>query len=511
MKAAIYTRVSTNDQVMRGESLDMQKERLVAYVKSQGWELYKIYEDGGFSGKDTNRPGFQQMLSDVELRKFDVIVVYKIDRLSRSILDFHKTMEFFNKNKVSFVSITQQFDTTTSMGRLMLAILVDFANFEREIDVDRSVDSYMQRLSNGVPSGRIPFGYKRNGKEVVIVPDEAEVVKQIFSLALQNLSMGEVARRMGIDKSRVRRILRNPFYAGYIARRLENKTRRIPEEEWKWHKGKHEPIISLEIYHRVSELRGNKRKKIKSKHNSLFSKLIYCPYCEHNLSFHAKEKNGSTTFYYECDPIRLRGKACFQYIREDFLEKQFYEKLDSIFTIKKKGRKENRDIQKKTALIDKKIQRLVKLAQSDNVVLDEIEKQLKQLQEQRAKLLASQITKVDYKMVAKKLKSIKPLYSFMSREEKSRLWHMLVKRITAEKDKLTVEWEGNIESFVIPRDILSGKRGRKPKDSIEVLSPESSITPPFRTKPAPELAVCPVELRFIIKFDIGFIESIFKK
>jgi hypothetical protein len=88
---------------------------------------------------------------------------------------------------------------------------------------------------------------------------------------------------------------------------------------------------------------------------------------------------------------------------------------------------------------------------------------------------------------------------------------MLVKRITAEKDKLTVEWEGNLESFVIPRDILSGKRGRKPKDSIEVLSPEPSITPPFRTKPAPELAVCPVELRFIIRFDVKFTGSIDKK
>jgi len=208
MKAAIYTRVSTNDQVMRGESLDMQKERLVAYVKSQGWELYKIYEDGGFSGKDTNRPGFQQMLSGVELRKFDVVVVYKIDRLSRSILDFHKTMEFFNKSKISFVSITQQFDTTTSMGRLMLAILVDFANFEREIDVDRARDAYLSRLKNGLSSGRIPYGSMK------------------------------IAEKVNLDNEHVKSILKNPFYTGYVCPRKDKHGHRVQDENT-WHKGKH--------------------------------------------------------------------------------------------------------------------------------------------------------------------------------------------------------------------------------------------------------------------------------
>jgi site-specific DNA recombinase len=153
MKAAVYTRVSTPGQAINGESLDMQKERLIEYVKNHNWELYKTYEDGGFSGKDTNRPAFQQMIKDAELKKFDVLVVYKIDRLSRSILDFHTTMKFLEKQNISFVSITQQFDTTNSMGRLMLAILVDFANFEREINVDRSYDTYFSRLKSGLSSG----------------------------------------------------------------------------------------------------------------------------------------------------------------------------------------------------------------------------------------------------------------------------------------------------------------------------------------------------------------------
>jgi len=160
MKAAIYTRVSTSDQAVNGESLDLQKDRLIEYVKNHGWELYKAYEDGGFSGKNVNRPAFQSMMKDAEAKKFDILVVYKIDRLSRSVLDFHTTMQFLEKQGISFVSVTQQFDTTTSMGRLMLNILVDFANFEREINVDRAIDSYLKRLQDGVNSGTVPYGYK---------------------------------------------------------------------------------------------------------------------------------------------------------------------------------------------------------------------------------------------------------------------------------------------------------------------------------------------------------------
>ncbi len=453
MKAAIYTRVSTNDQVIRGESLDMQKERLVAYIKSQGWELYKIYEDGGYSGKDTNRPAFQELMKDVGRRLFDVLIVYKLDRLSRSILDFHKTMEFFGKNKVSFVSITQQFDTTTSMGRLMLAILVDFANFEREIDVDRSIDSYMQRLSNGVPSGRIPFGYKREEKKVMIVPDEAEVVKQVYSYALRGLSMSEVAKTMVLDKYLVRNILTNPFYAGYIARRANGKCR-IPEEQWKWHKGKHKPIISLEVYQEVKNLRKKNIKRAKSKHHSLFSKLIYCPYCDHNLTFHTKKNKEAVSFSYKCDPIRIGGISCGQNLREEGLERRLYDKLDELFVLRLPEQDREKNAEKSIRLIDRKIQKLVKLAQDEDITLREVEKQIRALKEQRAKILSQTIVEVDYNVIAKKIKSIKKVYPFMSREEKSQLWHILIKRITSEHKRLIVEWNGRFKPYAILQDKL---------------------------------------------------------
>jgi site-specific DNA recombinase len=461
MKAAIYTRVSTNDQVIRGESLDMQKDRLIAYVKSQGWELYKTYEDGGYSGKDTNRPAFQELMSDAGMELFNVLVVYKIDRLSRSILDFHKTMEFLNKHGISFVSITQQFDTTTSMGRLMLAILVDFANFEREIDVDRAFDAYINRLRSGISSGAIPYGYRRENKNVIIVKEEAEQVQRIFRMALQGLSMNQVARKTGFTKYHIRSILTNPFYCGYLTRRRDEKNRRLPESEWKWYEGKHEAVIPLETFQQVAAIRKKNSKIARSKYHSLFSHLIYCPYCKHNLTFHTKNKKSSTIFYYECDPVRLDGPSCGQYLREEGLEQRLYEKLDGLFVLKTSVKKEEQNLKKTVSEIDRKIKRLVKLAQDEDIALVEVEKQIGQLKERRAKILAQKITEVDYKEVAKKIKNLKEVYPYMSREEKSNLWRILIKRITAEKHRLVVEWRGSFKPSVIMRDRLPPPSGNR--------------------------------------------------
>lgn len=205
------------------------------------------------------------MMKDAELKKFDVLIVYKIDRLSRSILDFHTTMNFLQKQGISFVNVTQQFDTTNSMGRLMLAILVDFANFEREINVDRALDAYPKRLHDDVSSGAIPYGYKRVDKKVVIVPEQAEKVKEIYNLASQGLSMNNIARKTGFTKYHVRSILTNPYYTGSLTRRRDRFNLRMKEHNWEWHKDSHEPIIPLELFQRVAEIRKKNTKISKSK------------------------------------------------------------------------------------------------------------------------------------------------------------------------------------------------------------------------------------------------------
>src|ERR1700761_2779233 len=166
VKCAIYTRVSTDaglDQEFN--SLDAQFDASSAYIKSQahaGWKQQRSrYDDGGFSAGSTDRPALQQLLTDVRAGKIDVIVVYKVDRLTRSLSDFVKLVELFDEHKVSFVSVTQQFNTTTSMGRLTLNILLSFAQFEREVTAERIRDKIAASKRKGIwVGGNVPLGYR---------------------------------------------------------------------------------------------------------------------------------------------------------------------------------------------------------------------------------------------------------------------------------------------------------------------------------------------------------------
>ena len=452
MKAAIYVRVSTPGQAVNGESLAMQKERLTAYVKAQGWELYKVYEDKGYSGKNTERPAFQQMMQDVEMGLFDVLVVYKIDRLSRSILDFHSTIEKLKKHDISFVSITQQFDTTTSTGRLMLAILVDFANFEREMDADRSIDAFRQRRAKGLTSGAIPYGYKRiEGNKVIIVKDEAEMVKRLFNLALQNYSMNEISRMTGFTKYHVRSILTNPFYCGYLVQRRDKHNRRVPENKWEWFKGQHEPIISVDLYKKVAVNRKSRAKVVKTQYARLFSKLLYCPYCKHNLTFHTKHRKGKVSFYYLCESNHPGGPGCSQYVNEQYFEEELLKRIDK-FTFIKVTAKEKKDFtEDKIKKIDAKINKLVVLAErTENV--QEVARRINELKKTRKELLKSKPKEkvANIKEIKKYIKNIKKVYPLMNRDEKAYFWHLIIKKVVAYKDRFLVEFNG-FGSIEIPR------------------------------------------------------------
>lgn len=173
LRCAIYTRKSSEEGLEQDfNSLDAQREACEAYIKSQrheGWTLIeKQYDDGGFSGGTMNRPAFQNLLKDIESGSIDIVVVYKVDRLTRSLMDFAKIVEILDKHSASFVSITQQFNTTTSMGRLTLNILLSFAQFEREVTGERIRDKFAASRKKGMwMNGTTPIGYKReNGKLV---------------------------------------------------------------------------------------------------------------------------------------------------------------------------------------------------------------------------------------------------------------------------------------------------------------------------------------------------------
>src|ERR1700716_402131 len=200
IRCAIYTRVSTEHGLdQEFNSLDAQYEAGSAYIKSQahaGWTLVRSrYDDGGYSGGSTDRPDLQRLLEDIRARRIDVIVVYKVDRLTRSLADFAKLVELFDTHSVSFVSVTQQFNTTTSMGRLTLNVLLSFAQFEREVTSERIRDKIAASKRKGLwVGGNLPLGYEMKDGKIAIVDEQAELVRSIFQRYLELSSVNELLR-----------------------------------------------------------------------------------------------------------------------------------------------------------------------------------------------------------------------------------------------------------------------------------------------------------------------------
>jgi site-specific DNA recombinase len=244
VRCAIYTRVSTDQGLEQDfNSLDAQRDAAEAYIRSQAhaaWTLIRNqYNDGGYSGGSIDRPALQRLLADIRAKKVDVIVVYKVDRLTRSLADFAKLVELFDGHGVSFVSVTQQFNTTTSMGRLTLNVLLSFAQFEREVTSERIRDKIAASKRKGLwVGGMVPLGYRVKNRKVVVIKSEAERVRTIFRRYLElgsiNLLMQDLRERNILTKVRhlstgrtiggipftrgpLAHLLRNRFYIGEVA------------------------------------------------------------------------------------------------------------------------------------------------------------------------------------------------------------------------------------------------------------------------------------------------------
>ena len=244
VRCAIYTRVSTDQGLDQDfNSLDAQYDASQAYIRSQahaGWTLLRAkYDDGGFSGGNTERPALQRLLEDVRAGKVDVIVVYKVDRLTRSLADFAKLVELFDAHHMSFVSVTQQFNTTTSMGRLTLNVLLSFAQFEREVTSERIRDKIAASKRKGLwVGGMAPLGYDTKDRKISVNEAEAEQVRSIFASYLRlgslNLLMADLRKQGIITRVRTLKtgervggipftrgplayLLRNRFYIGEVA------------------------------------------------------------------------------------------------------------------------------------------------------------------------------------------------------------------------------------------------------------------------------------------------------
>ena len=256
LRCAVYTRKSTEEGLDREfNTLDAQRDACTAYVASQraeGWTLVQDhYDDGGFSGATLERPALRRLLADIEMGLVDVIVVYKIDRLSRALIDFSKLVEVFDAHGVTFVSVTQSFNTTTSMGRLTLNILLSFAQFEREVIGERIRDKFAASRARGLwMGGKVPLGYDVRDRKLVINDFEAAVVRRVFESFVDlgsGTTLTQVLRAEGVTTKQGRGINKGDIY------KLLNNRTYVGEATHKGqvYAGEHKAIISRDLWDRV--------------------------------------------------------------------------------------------------------------------------------------------------------------------------------------------------------------------------------------------------------------------
>lgn len=316
MRCAVYTRKSTEEGLDQDfNSLDAQREACEAFIQSQrheGWKLLKTrFDDGGISGGTLERPALKQLLDEIEAGRVQMVVVYKIDRLTRSLSDFAKLVDRFDERGASFVSVTQQFNTSTSMGRLTLNVLLSFAQFEREVTAERIRDKIAASKKKGMWMGGLPpLGYDRADDGLVINPQEAQTVRALFDayIRLKNVrelkafsdeqglktkfrqsSSGRQAGGVAFSRGRLYHLLSNPIYVGKIKHRSE------------CYNGLHKPIISKDLWQSVQDQLNDNRVKrhraVNAGNRSILAGMLFDEGGEPLIASHTQKANRRYRYY----------------------------------------------------------------------------------------------------------------------------------------------------------------------------------------------------------------------
>jgi site-specific DNA recombinase len=324
-RCAIYTRKSTSQGLEQEfNSLDAQREACEQYISSRGWVvLPRHYDDGGFTGANLERPGFQQLLEDIDAGKIDLVVVYKVDRLSRSLLDFAQVMHRFDQAGVAFVSVTQNFSTADAMGRLTLNMLMSFAEFEREMIAERTRDKMAAARKKGKwIGGRVPLGYRIDDGKLAIDEEEAAQVREIFRVYEEERSLVATAdvlndrgwrtklcvtktgKRFGglpWDKKSIYRQLTNVIYVGKVDFQGEIYT------------GEHEALIDETTFARVQKLLARQGSEghaaRRRRHDFLLGGLLRCQVCGSHMTPTWSKKAGREYRYYVCTKVERSGRS----------------------------------------------------------------------------------------------------------------------------------------------------------------------------------------------------------
>jgi len=437
MKAALYIRVSTDNQVDR-DSLKTQEERLRQYCSLKNYQVFNVYKEEGVSAKDTNRPAFEAMIKDVELKKFNCVLITRLDRINRSLKDLIGLMEFLNEKEIKLVSLNEDINTDGPMGRFMLNLLGSIAQLEREIDAERVSTDMHHRASKGKWNGGVvPYGYttrekltkqfQKQGlteiqalekstktapelKKLYLNKEESKVIQYIFDKYLELKSLRGTVHELNVSgrKTRkghwttttVRRVLTNPFYLGYISygkRKTDiatGKLKNVQKDLLKIVKGEHEPIIIKKQFNDVQEILKEKYfKPTVSPKTYLLTGLLKCGFCDGRMCGSTqprKVSSGETKSYpyYKCQTPFRKGKSVCkgQTIDGKIIEeivinsifnisenKEFLAEKEKLIKLLKKSTKPDKSIEREKARITKQENELISRR---NTLLEKLEKKI---------------------------------------------------------------------------------------------------------------------------------------
>lgn len=239
---AIYVRVSTEEQAKEGLSIDAQIDKCKSFCNARDWKIFKIYRDAGYSAGSMNRPALELLLRDAQEKRFDIILVYKIDRFSRKLRDLIMVLDDLKEKDINFTSVTEQIDTTSAMGEAFFQIIGVFAQLERGMVKERVELAFDRKIKFGEVLYRAPFGYIFQNKKLVPNPENSEKIKEIFEMWAQEIDYKEISNLFKIPSSTLYQIIKNPIYLGKI------------KYKGKLYKGKHKALIDEDLFNRANKI-----------------------------------------------------------------------------------------------------------------------------------------------------------------------------------------------------------------------------------------------------------------
>jgi site-specific DNA recombinase len=462
-RAAVYIRVSTQEQAQEGYSVGEQKERLIAYCKAHDWLIADIYVDGGYTGSNIERPGMQKLIAETD--RFDLVLVYKLDRLSRSQRDtLYLIDDVFLPNEVDFVSMQESFDTSSPFGKAMIGFLAVFAQLEREQIKERTKMGRIARAKAGLHhgGGNIPIGYDYDSGKLIINPYEAEQVKKIFEWYLAGASLKSVADRLRSEGytnrygsygswTCIRNILENETYLGHI--RFGDV---VVHDA-------HEPIITADQFYAAQILRGKRREQygssaFQSKH--LLTGMLFCGHCGARYYLRSTGRYSYYACYSRTKQIKsmVKDPNCMnQHWKGAALELHIEGRVKELLSSPQMAAeiaarkpliaavKVDDGIEKRIREIDKQIGKLMELYQQDGIPPELLGENINKLYNEKTVLQSTLApvavpTTTPFDLVEELIADAAGIWDFADEQQRRRIMQSLISKIVLTENDIKIEW-----------------------------------------------------------------------